>query len=144
MLHGSCLCGGITFEVDADPLFSYHCHCSRCRKASGSAFTSPLVMPLGSVRFTSGEDMITEYAPPNRAYGTRFCRVCGCPVPYLGIEGKIDRVWMGLLDDDPECPPMVHIFVGSKAPWHTIHDDLPQAEERPSEQAQAKARDSMS
>ena len=76
MIRGSCLCGAVTFVVDAEPLWSHHCHCSRCRKSTGSAFTSPLIVPKGAVRYTTGVDLVTRYELPETAFMTHFCSVC--------------------------------------------------------------------
>lgn len=140
MIHGSCLCGGVTFEIDGAPLWSHYCHCSRCRKNTGSAFHAPLFVPRDSLRITAGRDLVSHYRLPGTGYATHFCRVCGSPVPAVKWKGDepFRVVPMGALDDDPQCPPLGHIYVGSKAPWHTIADGLPQCEEMPSGEMQAQ------
>jgi len=142
MISGSCLCGGVSFVIEGEALWSHHCHCSRCRKSTGSAFSSPLIVRPGSIRFASGADLVSRYELPGSSYTTNFCRVCGCAVPAVETAEN-QPVWsapMGSLDDDPASPPVGHIYVGSKAAWHTIHDDLPQAEEMPSEELQEELR----
>lgn len=139
MTRGSCLCGGVRFEIDGAPLWSHYCHCSRCRKISGSAFTAPLFVPAAALRFTAGEELVTRYAHPGTRYASHFCRICGSKLPAVhGSGGEPFRaVPLGALDDDPRCPPRGHIYVGSKAPWFTIGDGLPEFEEMPPAEVQA-------
>ncbi len=140
MIRGSCLCGGVVFEIDGEPLWSHYCHCSRCRKSSGSAGAAPLFVPAAALRVTSGADLVTRYALPGTGYATHFCRVCGSPTPAVDWRGNepFRVVPLGALDDDPRCPPLGHIYVASKAPWHTIEDGLPAFEEMPSGEVQAE------
>lgn len=130
MIRGSCLCGGVQFELSrATGLFEL-CHCSRCRKANGSAFVAALSVRREDFRLVQGRDLIQTYEAPLReappAYRTCFCRRCGLPVP----DPFTASVWLdapaGLLDDDPHLRPDKHIFVEVKSPWFIITDDLPQ------------------
>ena len=90
-----------------------------------------MLVPAGSVRFTAGTDLVTDYHLEGTRYRNHFCRVCGCDVPATTQEPDLplESVPLGALDDDPHCPPSGHIYVGSKAAWDTIADDLPQFEE---------------
>jgi len=126
MIRGSCLCGGIQFEVTEVPLIVL-CHCSRCRKANGAAFESGAAVPAVNFELTKGQDLIQTY---ESSPGTRrtFCRVCGSRAPSGSADGKLYFVPAGLLDDDPGVKPALHMFVGSKAPWWEITDNLPQFE----------------
>jgi hypothetical protein len=84
------------------------------------------------VRFTRGEDRLVTYKVPEARYFKHsFCRTCGSSMPRLDFERGIDIVPMGSLDDDPGIRPQRHIFVGSRAAWDEIHDDLPQDLEAP-------------
>jgi hypothetical protein len=132
--RGSCLCGGVAFAVTGAPLWSVHCHCSRCRKARGAAFASNLVTRADGVRLLCGEDLLVAWKVPEaRWFTTVFCRRCGAKAPRIDSERDLAIVPMGALDDDPGVRPKAHIFVGSKAPWDVITDDLPQHEaQRPS------------
>jgi hypothetical protein len=128
--RGSCLCGGVTYVVTAPPLRSRTCHCSRCRKASSAACMSAVMTPRDGVRFTRGEDLLGSYKVPEAKFFTNvFCRTCGSPMPRRVRERDIVVVPMGSLDDDPGVRPSAHIFVGSKAAWDVISDDLPQLQE---------------
>ncbi len=125
--RGSCLCGGVTFAVEGEPLRAYNCHCARCRKARGAAFASNLFTTADGVRLVAGEDLLASYKVPEARYFTTvFCRRCGSKMPRVDRERGIAVVPMGALDDDPGIRPQRHIFVDSKAPWYDIADDLPQ------------------
>ena len=127
MIRGSCLCGGIQFEATEVPLIAL-CHCSMCRKANGAPFESGAAVPSVDFKLTKGRDLIQVY---ESSPGTRraFCRLCGSRAPSESVDGEFYVVPAGLLDDDPGVKPAFHMFVGSKAPWWEISDDLPQFEE---------------
>ncbi len=126
MVGGSCLCGGVRFEITKVPLIVL-CHCSICRRANGAAFDSGAAVPVADFKLTTGDDLIQIY---ESSPGTRraFCRVCGSRAPSKSRDGKLYFVPAGLFNDDPGVKPALHIFVGSKAPWWDITDDLPQFE----------------
>lgn len=127
--RGSCLCGGVTYLIESKPQRSVNCHCSRCRKARSAAHGSYL---FAAVRFTRGEDLLVSYTLPEAVRFTyAFCRVCGSSMPRLDPGGGVVGIPMGSLDDDPGIRPQAHIFVGSKAPWYEIADDLPRYVEYP-------------
>lgn len=130
MLKGSCLCGGVRFEIDKAVGPFELCHCSRCRKTSGSAFTAMVGVRTADFRFLEGEDLIVTYeapilrAPP--AYAAHFCRTCGSSVPKPPPGADWFEIPAGAFDDDPGLQPDKHIFVEIKAPWFEIKDSLPQ------------------
>ena len=128
--RGSCLCGSVAYVVEGQPIRARNCHCSRCRKARGAAHASNLVTAVDGVRFTRGAERVASYKVPEAQFFTQtFCRACGAPVPRIDRERNFAIVPMGTLDDDPGLRPQAHIFVGSKAPWYEIADELPQYEE---------------
>jgi len=122
MVTGSCLCGGVTFEVDEIPLV-INCHCSHCRKAHGAAFATIGNVPEQAFRFLTGEELVETFASPNLR---NFCRVCGANLPVKQDSDEVYGVPMGLLDGDAEVRPSLELFVGSKAPWWEPDPDLPQ------------------
>ncbi len=103
------------------------CHCSRCRKTSGSAFSTALLTATSSLRWVQGPESITVFALPS-GFRYAFCRVCGSPMPEPDVSGKVVMLPAGCLDDDPGTRPFRHAYVGSKAPWFEITDDLEQHE----------------
>jgi len=128
-VRGSCLCGGVAFEIAGRPDLARFCHCGRCRKARAAAFASNLFVAEAGIRFTRGAERLVSYKLPEAQYFTQaFCGVCGGKLPRIDPARKLAVVPMGALDDDPGIRPSVHIFVGSKAPWDAIHDALPQVD----------------
>jgi len=130
MIRGSCLCGGVRFEIDRAVGPFELCHCRRCRKVSGSAFMAGLGVRRHEFRFLSGRELIKTYdapileSPP--AYRVCFCSTCGSPVPDPETGSECFEIAAGLLDDDPMIRPDKHIFVELKAPWSDITDGLKQ------------------
>jgi len=130
MIHGSCLCGGIRFEF-TQPAGPFElCHCTRCRKVTGSAFFSGLYVRVEDFRLVEGKELITNYEAPilrePPAYRASFCSRCGSPVPNPAASSGLVEIPAGLLDDDPTIKPDKHIFVELKSRWFEITDDLPQ------------------
>lgn len=128
MYKGGCLCGGVRFEISGPIRNIVHCHCSRCRKAQGSAFATNGIVNDIDFKLVSGGDMLTAYesSPGQTKY---FCKVCGSPIMSKTVS-KPDqvRVRVGTIESDIEERPMAHIFVTSKANWEEIAGNLPQYE----------------
>jgi len=128
-LRGSCLCGGIKYEVTGPLGRIVNCHCSMCRKATGSAFRTRAAVRTEAFRWLAGEAQVPRY---NSSAGeTRtFCRVCGSTLPtFFRDHPEQIGLPLGTLDDDPEAKPSGHVWVGSKAPWWEISDEQPQYDE---------------
>lgn len=129
MIFGSCLCGGMQFHFDeAGAVLINHCHCSRCRKASGAEYATFIQVVASYFEWESGEDLLQEYESAPGNYRT-FCRVCGSRAPV--VRAQIDSVTIpiGSLGGDPGLRAEVHLFAGSKAPWFEISDHLRQFDE---------------
>lgn len=137
MVHGSCLCGRVQFELGGAAQFINHCHCSMCRKAHGSAFGSFLHAQGALFRWVCGEASIQNYQSSAGNFRA-FCRVCGSNVPVLEDDGAHVITPAGALDGDPEVRPIVHIHTASKAPWYEITDDLPQFADFPPDEFWAR------
>jgi hypothetical protein len=126
---GSCLCGAVAWEVAGQPALMMNCHCSRCRRGRGAAHATNAFYKLDQFRWIRGEDLTNAFKVPDAQFFTQhFCRACGSPTPR--VMEKFNRVLIpaGEFDADPGARPTAHIFVGSKAPWWEITDDLPQFE----------------
>jgi hypothetical protein len=132
-IRGSCLCGGVSFEIARAVGPFELCHCTRCRKTSGSAFVAGLGVRTDDFRLLTGTELIHRYEAPLRhappAYRTSFCSHCGSPVPDPPSGSTWFEVPAGLLDQDPRVRLDRHIFVECKAPWYAISDDLPQLDQ---------------
>ena len=128
MLKGSCLCGGVKYEIDGELGAVTNCHCSLCRKMSGSAFSSGATIPASSFRFIAGENLLKQWesSPGNQRV---FCGRCGSPlIKKKDKDPEHLRFRPGTLDSDPGVTISKHMHVKSKAPWVEINDGLPQTE----------------
>jgi hypothetical protein len=133
-LHGSCLCGGVRFEVTTPFLWANHCYCSRCRKHSGTFGGTQGRVPRAGFRLLAGEELIRTFRPEDGRVKA-FCSVCGSSL-FGGDwpEGDEVAIRLGSLDGDPCVRPEFHAFVGSRAPWVTLPaDGLPRFDEAYSE-----------
>ena len=126
-VKGSCLCGGVAFEISGKTSPIGQCHCSKCRKVSGTDGNAVLITRVDNLTWLRGEDLVRKYFVPNGdGWCSSFCGTCGSPTPHTDNASKIYFVPAGLLDDDPGVKPRLHVFTSSKAPWWTIDDGLPQ------------------
>jgi hypothetical protein len=127
MLAGKCLCGAVHYAVADEFVYAVNCHCSNCRRATGSAFKPFAGIARDKLRIAKGDDGLMIFGDENGH--DAHCRACGSLLYSLVRDGAFVHVAMGTLVDDPTVRPTAHIFVGSKARWFTITDDLPQYEE---------------
>ena len=127
LLVGKCECGAVRYQVADAFRYAANCHCSRCRAATGSAFKAFAGIERGKLEVTEGQDMILVVGEQN-SNDTR-CGRCGSLLFSVVRDGAYVHVAMGSLVDVPAIRPTSHIYVGSKAPWFEITDDLPQHEE---------------
>ncbi len=131
-VRGSCLCGEVRFVLDGASRLARHCHCRRCQRARGAAHATNLIVDADRFRWTAGGDAVrTHRVPEARLFAQCFCGRCGSAVPVVDVERGFAVVPMGGLDDPPDVVPREHIWVDSRAPWHTIRDELPRYPERP-------------
>lgn len=130
--RGSCLCQAVTYEFDGPEYVFQYCHCSRCRKTSGSAFSPNIIVAPDNFRWLSGEDLVGRFEHPDaRHFATGFCTRCGSNMPWMAQSKRSVIIPAGTLDEDPEIRPRHNIFVASGAPWRAAVDDLPQYDELP-------------
>jgi len=126
--RGSCLCGAISYEVSRPLVAMRVCHCSRCRRRSGSSWFVGLTCRPQTLRFQRGEQaIVTWHMPGTRYYTMSFCKVCGAAAP--AVLSKATFLSAGCLDDDPHARALCHIYYGSRAPWVEVADGLPRFEE---------------
>ena len=127
-IQGSCLCGGIRFEVTPPFARANHCHCSRCRKHSGTTVCTQALVAREQFTLLQGAELIRVYGAGAGAVKA-FCSHCGSSM--FGGQwphGRLVSIRMGAFDGDPGIRPQFHTFVGSRAPWDVITDGLPQYE----------------
>lgn len=131
-VKGSCLCGSVKYEMTGDAQRFYHCHCQRCRKASGTGHGSNLLIsPHTSITWTKGEQLLAKYKVPEaERYFNCFCQNCGGPMPRVVPELNGVLIPVGSLDTESPISPQGRIFWDSRAEW-SCQDDLPVYSEYP-------------
>ncbi len=127
ILYGRCLCGAVHYEVADEFLYAANCHCSNCRRTTGSAFKPFAGIERSKLKVAKGAGDLAIFGEADA--NDTHCKVCGSLLYSVVRDGMFVHVAMGTLLDDPKIRPTHHIFVGSKAPWFTIADALPQYEE---------------
>jgi hypothetical protein len=132
VLKGRCLCGDVAWELAGSPERVQNCHCTRCRRARSAAHATNAFFRREQLAWLCGENRVQSFSLPGaRRFGQDFCRRCGSPVPRVVASTGYVVVPCGGFDSALESAPRGHIFIGSKAPWFEITDDLPQWEELP-------------
>jgi hypothetical protein len=127
VLSGRCECRAVRYEVEDAFLYAINCHCSNCRAGTGSAFKALAGIERDKLEVVQGADTLLVWGD-DKLNHTR-CGICGSLLYSVVRDGKYVHVAMGSLVDEPSIRPTKHIFVGSKAPWFEIADDLPQNDE---------------
>lgn len=129
---GSCLCGSIAYRIEGDVTNFFHCHCGRCRKASGTGHASNLIVNYRSQQWTRGEELLGRFDVPGaQRFHTVFCSACGSPLPRVSAERKVAVIPAGSLDRSPDITPTGRIFQDSRSPWSCSGDGLPAWERYP-------------
>ncbi|HEX3843783.1 MAG TPA: GFA family protein [Steroidobacteraceae bacterium] len=124
VLSGRCFCGAVVYTVPDEFLYAANCHCSNCRRTTGSAFKPFAGIEREKLVLADGHESLMVFG--EEAAHDTHCKVCGSLLYSVVREGAYVHVAMGTLVDAPRIRPNKHIFVGSKAPWFTITDGLPQ------------------
>ncbi|MDX8452467.1 GFA family protein [Mesorhizobium sp. VK9D] len=127
LLAGKCFCSAVHYEVADEFVYAANCHCSNCRRTTGSAFKPFAGIERDKFRLSAGGDRLLIFG--DESGHDAHCGQCGSLLYSLVRDGAYVHVAMGTLVDDPTIRPTAHIFVGSKAKWFTIADDLPQYDE---------------
>jgi len=131
-LKGSCLCGAVKYVASGEAKRFYHCHCSRCRKATGTGHATNLFIQPGTLEWTSGKELVREYKVPEaQRFANNFCTTCGSRVPRESPSMGFVFIPAGSLDDEPPIGPQARIFTGSRAQWSCTDGELPAHEGYP-------------
>jgi len=128
-LTGMCFCRAVEYSVLDEFTYALNCHCSNCRRTTGSAFKSFAGIEREKLHITKGEELILIYG--DEIDNNVHCKLCGSLLYSVVRNGAFVHVALGTLVDEPTIRPSGHIFVGSKAPWFEITDDLPRHQEFP-------------
>jgi len=136
--RGSCLCGSVSYQFHAPEYVFQYCHCSRCRKFTGSAHASNILVAPEQFEWLGGEEMVGRFEhPEGRHFATCFCKQCGSSLPWLAQSGKTVVIPAGTLDDDPGIRPSQNIYWNSRAPWREAVEALPNHDELPPRKVKA-------
>ena len=128
-LKGGCLCGAVKYRVTGDPTRFYHCHCSRCRKSSGTGHASNVMMTNATLVFTQGESLLKRFkVPDSERFSRQFCSECGSPVARV-----VPELNAGSLDDAIPIKPQARIYWDSRTDWSCDGDTLPRFSELPTD-----------
>jgi len=130
---GSCLCGEVSYELTGHLGIFQYCHCSRCRKFTGSAHCANMFVRPAQFKWVSGEALLGRYEPSDtKHFATVFCTNCGSSMPWLEKTKKTIIIPAGTLDTEPPLAPQQSVFYGSKADWYISPDKLPKHDQLPS------------
>ncbi|MFL0805241.1 MAG: GFA family protein [Agarilytica sp.] len=125
IVQGTCLCGDVHYEIAGNLGVFQYCHCSRCRKFTGSAHGANLLVAPTDFTWTAGESKVGRFEHGDaKHFATSFCQRCGSSLPWLTQSGKAVVVPAGSLDDHPGIEPMHNIYYASRASWYQNVDDL--------------------
>ena len=122
--HGACLCGAVTFRISGAFESFFLCHCSRCRKDTGSAHAANLFSSTAKITWLSGQDRAKTYRVPATQHEKSFCAECGSALPRLQMNGALLVVPAGSLDSAVGIRPNAHICIASRADWDTNLEDV--------------------
>ena len=125
LIQGSCLCGAIAVKINGEISDIIHCHCSLCRKSSGTAYATNGFINTDAFSITQGETLLSAYeVKPGKK--RHFCSRCGSPIYSSNSENPSKlRIRLGLIETPIEARPISHNFVSSKAIWDNLDDTLP-------------------
>ncbi len=130
-IKGSCLCGEVAYAAGSLRIFQ-SCHCSRCRKNSGSAYAANLYGDPKEFTWTKGSEQVGVYVHEHaKHFSTAFCKKCGSALPWKSKNGKVMVIPAGTLDEHPGIEPLQNLYWGSRAPWYKSAADLPKHEGLP-------------
>jgi hypothetical protein len=129
MYKGSCLCRHITYQINQEPSDFGYCHCSSCRKASGSAHGANAGVDRSHFELSDPQGSLSEFESAPGKFRA-FCSNCGSPVfAYLSKTPDTIRIRLGSLDTPFNKHAQAHTFVSEKASWEIIEGDIPQFSE---------------
>jgi len=131
-IKGSCLCGAVSYQFHGPEYVFQYCHCSRCRKFTGSAHAANLIIDPENFEWLSGADMVGRFEPDEaKHFATCFCKKCGSSLPWRSQSGAAMIIPAGTLDEDPGIKPTQNIYWNSRVAWREDVAALPHYDELP-------------
>ena len=133
-IEGGCLCGATRYRAVGPWVRFVHCHCSRCRRATGTGHATNLFAAPDNLEWLAGEANVERYDLPSaESFAVCFCRACGSPLPHLTRSGSAWVIPAGSLDREPSVVPSARIFWSSRAVWSCCGEELPCFDTYPNE-----------
>lgn len=125
-MTGRCVCGDLTYRLDATPLFTHACHCLDCQRETGTAFKMTTIIVTSDLSITHGVLGAHRVGPRRTRYS---CARCDTTI-YVSSTRFTSTVTLspGTLDDTRVATPQAHIWVCRKQVWLSLPDDVPQFE----------------
>ncbi|GAA5214687.1 GFA family protein [Corallincola platygyrae] len=123
MATGECNCGAVGYEIAEELSDVYVCHCSICRRSTGSGGIAVVAVNKAQFRWTKGEDQIQTWHKPGHDWQTRFCKTCGSTLPGDNDDERMYVPVGTLIEGADNLKVAHHIWVDSKADWEEIGDD---------------------
>jgi hypothetical protein len=121
---GSCLCGGVRFELSEPPTAAYYCHCTRCQKRTGTSSSAQARIDGGTFRLVAGEELVKGWRHPDGGFEKFFCAECGAHLFSRNPDDPSQMsVRMSAFDGDPGVRPSGRTYVAYAASWEPIPDD---------------------
>jgi len=121
-LSGSCLCGGVRYEIDEPLVSASYCHCTRCQRRTGGGASAQARVVPASLRVIAGDELVSEWVP-DEGFAKCFCSNCGSALWSVGADGEVWSVRLGTFDSDPGVRPSHRQYVAYAAVWEPIPDD---------------------
>lgn len=122
---GGCLCGQVRFEVEGELERFFLCHCTYCRKDTGSAHAANLFSSTAKLAWLSGRERVTRFDLPGTRHGKCFCAVCGSALPREPVGDGPLVVPAGSLETPVSLRPTAHLFTASRAGWDHDLETVP-------------------
>jgi hypothetical protein len=119
-ITGRCLCGGVAYSVNADPVVQAVCHCTDCQRQTGNPFSVIVGVPRDA--FTVSGDTLASFSTTGSDHGgetkRHFCSACGSPIfSDAAVVPQLVFIKAGSLDDSSWLEPAVEAWTSSAQPW---------------------------
>ena len=121
-ITGECFCGEIKYKIEGELGDATSCHCSRCRKAFSAQASAAALVEAKEFSWLSGQDLLVSYVGEH-GFGLQFCKICGSTLCTV-YNGDVYQVTLGCVNGDPDIKIGRHIYVGSKASWEELPDNI--------------------
>jgi hypothetical protein len=121
---GGCACGAIRYEVDAEPIVMFNCHCRDCQRTSGGPYTPVVYVPAKAFKITKGSPRYYGTTSQMVGHNKRgFCPECGSRL-FGGATEQGQGITASSLDDPTLFKPQFEIWASDAQPWDHMDPKL--------------------